>query len=1237
VAVEKSATDRAQELVSEFGENAPYVADLLARFRANPESVDQEWREFFREKLGEPAAPVPAAAPSRPSESRAPGPESRVPSPESRPAAAALAAPLSGQSQPIRGGALRLAENMAASLEVPTATSQREIAIKLLDENRRIVNDVRAGQGASKVSFTHLIAWAILRALENYPGLNDAYDSSGGVPSRVRRPFVNLGLAVDVQKSDGSRTLLVPNVKNAHAMDFASFIAASDDLIARARKGKLDVADFEGTTISLTNPGTLGTTASVPRLMRGQGAIIATGAIEYPAEFRGMEPEALSNLAISKVVTFTSTYDHRIVQGAESGAFLARIEALLLGEDGFYDRVFEDLKIRHQPYRWARDRNPAFLPDSRRGEIEKQARVLELINAYRVRGHLLADVDPLGLRPIQSHPELDIATYGLTIWDLDREFWTGGLAGGDHMPLRDIIALMRRVYCGKVGIEYRHISSPTEKYWVRKRVGAKPETLPAELRKRILAKLIAAESFERFLGTRFLGQRRYSIEGCETAIALLDQLLEGAGARDIGEVTMGLTHRGRLNILANVVGNSAERIFSGFEGKVHPDFPADEGDVKYHQGARSTRRTESGREVRVSVPSNPSHLEAVDPVVEGLVRAKQDRFRVEREEAWRRVLAVLLHGDAAFAGQGMVAETLNLAQLRGYRTGGSVHLVINNQIGFTTDPSSGRSSLYSTDVAKINQVPIFHVNGDDPEAAWRVLQIALDYRQEFHKDVVIDLIGFRLHGHNEGDEPTYTQPLMYRRIQEHPGVRTLYARRLVAEGVLTEAEVGEMQAAQAAAWERALEAAQQAARRSESAPPVARHAGEAGSVERLDTAVAKETLARIGKTLTTVPAGFNLNPKMVQQLARRAKMTEGASPLDWATAESLAFGSLLLEGTRIRMSGQDTARGTFSQRHVVFHDTQTAQTWTPLCQLDPGQAPFAVYDSPLSENGVLGFEYGYSVEAPETLVVWEAQYGDFANGAQVVIDQFITSAEDKWQQTSRLTMLLPHGYEGQGPEHSSGRIERYLQLCADDNIQVCDVTTPAQYFHLLRRQMRQGPARPLVVFTPKSLLRLPASFSPLEELTRGGFRPVIDDPEAGDRRAVERVVLCTGKIYYDLKAARGERKDQRTAIVRLEQLYPFAADAVGQAIASYPAVSEVVWTQEEAQNMGAWTFLLPRLTALLPQGIPLRYAGRVPSPSPATGNANVHKRELADLLAEVFRARVETARTLVTPRVGDAD
>jgi 2-oxoglutarate dehydrogenase E1 component len=1199
MATRASDIDLSESLVAEFGENAGYVADLLSRYRQDPNGVDEEWRAFFRERLGEPEPAHPAPVPET------------APAPGAAPPAENLAA--------LRGAALRVAENMEASLAVPTATSQRQIPIKLLEENRRLINEYRAADGLPKVSFTHLVAWAIVQALKDFPRLNDAFDSSSGAPSRVARATIVLGLAVDVEKPDGSRSLVVPNVKGAEKRTFGEFLEAADDIVGRARRGKLQVSDFEGTTVSLTNPGTLGTTASVPRLMPGQGLILATGSIEYPAEFRAMSPATLSRLAISKVATLTSTYDHRIIQGAESGLFLARVEELLLGQRGFYEGVFADLAIPFRPFRWEPDKNPPPGSDGHTEEIAKQARVLELINAYRVRGHLIADTDPLRSREIAHHPELDLETYGLTIWDLDREFWTGGLKGGDRLPLREIVAVMRRAYCGKIGTEYRHISSPTEKYWVRERIAAATSNppLPAEIRKRLLTKLIAAEEFERFLGTRFLGQRRYSVEGCDTAIPLLDRLVEGAAARGVDEVAIGMSHRGRLNILANVVGNSAERIFSGFEGVVHPDFPADEGDVKYHQGARTVRHAESGRDIAIQVESNPSHLEAVDPVVEGVARAKQERLAGHGPAAWKRVLPVLLHGDAAFAGQGMVAEVLNLAQLPGYRTGGTVHVIVNNQIGFTTPPSKGRSSVYSTDVAKINQIPIFHVNADDPEAAYRVLEIALDYRQEFHKDVVIDLIGFRRHGHNEGDEPTYTQPLMYRTIEAHPGVRTLYARRLVRDGVLAEAEVGDLEARQLAEYEAALAAAKRAAERPRPASPPPAAPSE-GDVVEMETGVAQETLARIGRVLTTVPAGFHLNPKMVQQLARRAKMAAGALPLDWGTAEALAFGSLLLEGTPIRISGQDSSRGTFSQRHALLHDTLTGDVWGPLATLDPTQAPFEACDSPLSEFAVLGFDYGYSVEWPEALVLWEAQFGDFANGAQVIIDQFLASAEDKWRQSTRLGLLLPHGSEGQGPEHSSARIERFLQLCADGNMQVVNATTPAQYFHLLRRQMRQRPAKPLVLFSPKSLLRLPAAASPLAALTAHGFRVVLDDPEVGERGGVSRVLFCSGKVYYDLRAEREKRRDARTAIVRLEQLYPFPQAQLQAAVAGYPNLRDAVWVQEEPKNMGAWSFVRERLEKLLPARAAIRYVGRAESPSPATGNAGVHKKELEMLLSEAF-------------------
>ncbi|HWC65505.1 MAG TPA: multifunctional oxoglutarate decarboxylase/oxoglutarate dehydrogenase thiamine pyrophosphate-binding subunit/dihydrolipoyllysine-residue succinyltransferase subunit, partial [Thermoanaerobaculia bacterium] len=710
-----------------------------------------------------------------------------------------------------------------------------------------LANDYRAANDRGKLSFTHLVAWAALRALRDFPRLNDAFGGAPDQPERIVREEINLGLAVDVEKRDGSRSLLVPNVKGAGKMTFSEFVAAMDDVIVRARGGKLAVSDFQGTTVSLTNPGPMGTTSSIARLMPGQGLILATGAIDWPAGFSAMAPEAISNLGVSKVMTLSCTYDHRIIQGAESGTFLGRIEALLLGEHGFYEEVFEDLGIPYRPFHWAVDRNPAVVGGevSRLREIENQARVLELVNAYRVRGHLVADIDPLRAAPVRHVPELDLETYGLTIWDLDREFITGGLGGAETLPLRKILEIMRRSYCGKIGVEYRFIQDGGEKEWLRRRIGAVPEPPAPELRKQILWKLLSAEVFERFLHARFLGQKRFSIEGGETLIPFLDQLVSGAGARGIEEITIGMSHRGRLNVIANVIGRFCERIFASFEGIVHPDFPADEGDVKYHRGAQGGRDLGDGRRVSIEVVPNPSHLEFVDPVVEGMVRARQDARGGRGAAVWNRVLPVLVHGDAAFAGQGIVAETFNLSQLRGYRTGGTIHVVVNNQIGFTTSPGESRSSLYSTDMAKINQVPIFHVNSDDPEAAHRVLQIALDYRQEFHKDIVIDLVGFRRHGHNEGDEPSYTQPVMYQRVREHPGVFEIYAKKLVRENVVTAAELEELKAERLRRYEAALARAKEIAK--EGTPPRwDDREPKAVPAAGTDTAVPREAFDAIG-------------------------------------------------------------------------------------------------------------------------------------------------------------------------------------------------------------------------------------------------------------------------------------------------------------------------------------------------------------------------------------------------------
>jgi 2-oxoglutarate dehydrogenase E1 component len=1264
---QQNKTDLSQFIAENFGANATYVEGLLSRFRNDPALVDESWRAYFNELLdgsddGKAATQAQdngRAFGSQPAPNGASLPQSETtaatttaaaaPAQGARPATSAAAPPPSStqaeNATPIRGAALKIVENMEASLTVPTATSNRRIPVKVLDENRRTINQHLQETGRGKASYTHLVAWAIVRALDEFSQLNDGFTVVEGAPARLRRENVNLGIAIDLAKKDGSRTLLVPNIKNAQRMRFAEFLAAYDEVVRRARGGKLQIPDFQGTTISLTNPGTIGTVASIPRLMAGQSAIIATGAIEYPAEYQAMAPEALSQIGISKAMTISSTYDHRIIQGAESGAFLARIHELLVGEHRFYDEVFADLDITYPPMRWAMDRNPALLGGDQTRELTiKQARVLELINAYRVRGHLIADIDPLHAMPLHYHPELDIETYGLTIWDLDRKFITGGLAGKESATLRDILDILRRAYCGKVGIEYRHIQSKEQKVWLREQIRVhfvEPQPLSGEIKKQLLSKLIAAEQFEHFLHKKYLGQKRFSLEGCETIIPVLDQLIEGAARRGVDDITLGMAHRGRLNVLANVIGNFSERIFTAFEGSVHPNFPADEGDVKYHQGAKGERETADGRKVKIELSPNPSHLEFVDAVVEGMARAKQDALDGPREEVIDRALPVLLHGDAAFAGQGIVMETLNLAGLRGYRTGGTIHIIINNQIGFTTSPEAGRSTIYSTDVARMTQLPIFHINGDDPEAAYRVLQIALDFRQEFNKDVVLDIVGFRKLGHNEADEPSYTQPLMYARVKAHPGVRTIYSQRLIREGVIDEAGIGAMIEERVQRYEDSLARAKEIVANKppiKELPPPAREE-DGSSVE--ETGVRREVISQITQKISLVPEGFNINPKMVGQLARRARMGEGAAPMDWAFAEAMAYGSLVLEGMRVRLSGQDSGRGTFSQRHAVMYDTQTGKSWAPLSELRSERNPkaeFDVYDSSLSEQGVLGFEYGYSVVAQDALVLWEAQFGDFGNGAQVIIDQYIAASEDKWQQRSRLSLLLPHGYEGQGPEHSSARLERYLQLCAENNLQVCYPTTPAQYFHLLRRQVKQRTVRPLVVITPKSLLRLPAATSSVDELTKGGFLPVIDDMDVKTRDSVRRLVLCSGKVFYDLSAARKASGDEKVALLRLEQFYPFPEKRLREIFSSYKYATQLVWAQEEPKNMGGWTFVEPRLMNLLPRCERPYYVGRAASASPATGSYTIHEMEQRRLVDQALTEDAEFISSASTERyAGQAD
>ena len=925
-------------------------------------------------------------------------------------------------------------------------------------------------------------------------------------------------------------------------------------------------------------------------------------------------------------MTLTSTYDHRIIQGAQSGDFLRIVHAKLLGEDGFYDRIFRSLRIPYEPVRWIRD-----ISVSEDDEINKTARVVELIHAYRVRGHLMADTDPLEYRQ-RRHPDLDVQTHGLTLWDLEREFPTGGFGGKPVMKLRHILGVLRDSYCRTIGIEYMHIQDPEQRAWIQARV-EKPYLKPSrDEQLRILRRLNGAEAFETFLQTKFVGQKRFSLEGGESAIPLMDALLSAAAAEGLDEVCVGMPHRGRLNVLANIAGKSYGQIFREFEGTADPRSVQGSGDVKYHLGTEGTFTAESGATTKVYLAANPSHLEAVNPVLEGVVRAKQDRLNRAGESF--PVLPVLMHGDAAFAGQGVVAETLNLSQLRGYRTGGTVHLVVNNQVGFTTSPASSRSSFYCTDVGKMIQAPIFHVNGDDPEACARVAKLAFDFRQEFDKDVVIDLVCYRRRGHNEGDDPSMTQPLMYSLIEGKRSVRKLYTESLIGRGDITVEEAEAALKDYQQQLERVFAETRETTRGPDSASttsgegpdvpggleqPVAQQQDDQASrapVPR-STAVSLEVLKRIGDTHVSPPSTFTVHPKLRQLLEKRSQMSREGG-IDWGYGELLAFGSLLLEGVPVRLAGQDSRRGTFVQRHAVLTDKNSGEEWTPLLYLSEDQARFWVYDSLLSEYAAMGFEYGYSVERPDALVLWEAQFGDFGNGAQTIVDEFISSSEQKWGQNSSVTLLLPHGYEGQGPDHSSARIERFLQMCAEDNMTVAMPSTPASHFHLLRRQAFARPRRPLIVFTPKSMLRLKPASSSVEDFTTGGFRAVIGEQFAGpdDIKGVNRVLMCTGKIYYDLLAHRAKIGDTSTAIVRAEQLYPVDRDAWDEALAPFGDDAELVWVQEEPANQGAWPFIALALTEHVSR--PIRKVCRPASASPATGSSKKHAAEQKGLIEQAF-------------------
>ncbi|NBR64665.1 MAG: multifunctional oxoglutarate decarboxylase/oxoglutarate dehydrogenase thiamine pyrophosphate-binding subunit/dihydrolipoyllysine-residue succinyltransferase subunit [Actinobacteria bacterium] len=1215
----------------EFGANEWLVDEMYGQWLVNPESVDKEWQpilERYHElKLGtpEPASSVILESAPAVIEQTVTGAVplvARTTRVEAKPQPIPAQAPVPGtvadlveevtedQVNILKGMSKTLAANMDASLSIPTATSVRAIPAKLLIDNRIVINSHLGRTRGGKVSFTHIIGFAIIRALKEFPSQNVYYEEVDGKPASVSPANVNFGLAIDIPKPDGTRALLVPNIKKAQRLNFAEYLNAYENLVKRARDNKLTAEDFAGTTASLTNPGGIGTVHSVPRLTKGQGCIIGAGALDYPAEFQGMSEEHLAKLGVSKVITLTSTYDHRVIQGAGSGEFLRKIHELLLGERGFYDEIFADLRIPYEPIRWATDFEQTDV-DSR----SKETRVQELINAYRVRGHLMADIDPLEYQQ-RSHPDLDVLTHGLSLWDLDRTYKTGGFGGKPKMMVRDVLKILRDSYCRTVGVEYMHIHNPAERKWMQENLEQPYQKPSREQQLRILEKLNEAEAFETFLQTKFVGQKRFSLEGGESTIAALDAILQASADAQLDEVAIGMAHRGRLNVLTNIAGKTYGQVFKEFEGNADTKTVQGSGDVKYHLGTEGVFTSASGKTTKVYLAANPSHLEAVNPVLEGIVRAKLDR--IDKSPAESPVLPILIHGDAAFAGQGVVPETLNMMSLRGYRTGGTVHIVINNQVGFTTPPTMSRSTVYSTDVAKGIQVPIFHVNGDDPEAVARVAQLAFEYRQTFSKDAVIDLVCYRRRGHNEGDDPSMTQPLMYNLIEAKRSVRTLYLESLVGRGDITREEFEQSNADFQAKLENAFTEVHEAM--SKPVELISRPVGigttaSDNSEINHETKVSKEVVELIGNAHSNLPPAFSVHPKLQQLLAKRVEMSRDGG-IDWGFGELLALGSLLVEGVNVRMSGQDTRRGTFVQRHAVFHDRENGQEWMPLRNLASNQAKFYIYDSLLSEYAAMGFEYGYSVERKDALVLWEAQFGDFANGAQTILDEFISSAEQKWGQHSSLVLLLPHGYEGQGPDHSSARIERYLQLCAENNMTVAQPSTPANHFHLIRRQAYARPRRPLIVFTPKSMLRLKAASSKVEDFTTGAFKPVIDDERGLNKQTVKRVLFCSGKVYWDLLAEAEKRNDQTTAIVRVEQLYPTPVDEIKATYAQYPN-AELFWVQDEPANQGPWTYIglfLPKYM----NGQVAKLISRPASASPATGSAKRHAVEQADLVERAF-------------------
>ena len=1239
-----------------YGPNAWLIDEQFQQYSKDPNSVDKEWRDYFEangapKQAAQPKASAKASGStaSAPAQKPAEKKESSAPKPaEKSPAAPGAKAPSDSKSSAtkpkadpkksespldrikdapepgsrvLKGMFKAIAKNMDESLEIPTATTVRDIPVKLMWENRAMINDHLKRTRGGKISFTHILGYALVKAVQIHPDMNVRYEIQDGKPTVVQPEHVNLGLAIDLPQKDGSRALVVAAIKEAENKTFAEFIDAYQDIVDRSRKNKLTMDDFSGVTINLTNPGGIGTRHSIARLTKGSGSIIGVGSMDYPAEFAGTSADRLADLGVGRLVTLTSTYDHRVIQGAESGEFLRTIGQLIL-DDAFWDELFESLGVPYQPFRWAAD-----VPNT---GVDKNTRVMQYIEAYRSRGHLLADINPLGWKqpglPWPDHRDLDLATHGLTIWDLDRTFNVGGFGGKESMTLREVVTRLRSAYTLKVGSEYTHILDRDERGWLQEQIEAgMPKPTNSE-QKYILQKVNAAEAFENFLQTKYVGQKRFSLEGAESLIALLDSIVDTAAGQDLDEVVIGMPHRGRLNVLFNIVGKPLADIFGEFDGNYKGGQLGGSGDVKYHLGAEGEHLQMFGDgEIKVTLAANPSHLEAVDPVMEGIARAKQDIL--DKGPEGHTVVPIMLHGDASFTGLGVVQETINLSQLRGYTTGGTVHVVVNNQVGFTTTPDSGRSTHYATDLAKGFDCPVFHVNGDNPEAVVWVGKLATEYRRRFGKDVFIDLVCYRLRGHNEADDPSMTQPRLYDIIDNHKSVRERYTEELIGRGDLSDEE------AEAAArdFHDQMESVFAEHKEAEKAGPK-EQTGITSSQDLtrgLDTSITAEEMAEIGDAYGTPPEGFEYH-KRVGKVAKERQKSAREGGIDWGWGELIAFGSLANSGKVVRLAGEDSRRGTFTQRHAVAFDPKSGEEYNPVAHLATSKGnggKFMVYNSALTEFAGMGFEYGYTVGNPDAVVAWEAQFGDFANGAQTIIDEYVSSGEAKWGQLSSLILLLPHGYEGQGPDHSSARIERFLQLCAEGSMTVAQPSTPANHFHLLRRQALGEMKRPLVVFTPKSMLRNKAATSSVSDFTEvTKFQSVINDPnffdingkKVGDADKVKTIMLVSGKLYWELAKKKEADGRDDIAIVRVEMLHPIPFNRLREAFESYPNAQQVRFVQDEPANQGPWPFYNEHLRELIPDMPELVRVSRRSQSSTATGNAKVHQIEQKNLLEEAF-------------------